>query len=83
MNITATRSDAHVVPSGSLWAIKMEGIRDYSGHYETKLEATAHAMHLARFNASSVVIHGQNGRIQTVWSYDAYQGADQLTKDTI
>jgi len=84
MNINAIRTDAHVVPSHGLWAVKVEGSALYSGHWYTKLEATAFAMDVARNSHSSVILHGLDGRFQTVWSYDAFRGMEELTtKDTI
>lgn len=78
MNINVIRNDAHVVPSKGLWAVKMESERFTSGFFATKLEATALAMQYAREHRSSVVIHGANGVIQNVWSYDAHRGVDAL-----
>jgi len=82
MNISNVRVDAHVVPSHGFWAVKIEGTERTSGYWYTKLEATSFAMDFARNNRSSVVVHGANGVIQNVWSYDAFRGIDELTTNT-
>lgn len=64
-----TRCDFHVVPLGTSWAIKCEGSEAYRGYFATQVEATGSAMHLARQSASSVVVHGRDGRFRTVYSY--------------
>ena len=79
MNINTVRTDAHVVPAKGLWDVKVEGNSTYSGFWNTKLEATAHAMRLARMMESSVILHNRNGRISDVWSYDAHRGVAALT----
>ena len=79
MNINSIRTDAHVVPAQGLWAVKVEGNAMYSGFWNTKLEATAHAMQLARMMEASVILHGTDGRIGAVWSYDAQRGVAELT----
>lgn len=67
---TTHRSDYHVVPMQGSWAIKGEANPHYTGIFETQIEATSYAMTLAREAATSVVIHGRNGQIREVWSYD-------------
>lgn len=64
------RSDIHVVPSGKLWAVKNESSQAYSGYFQTQLEARAYGMNLAREGAVSLVLHGQDGKIRSVTSYD-------------
>lgn len=67
------RTDAHVVPLKSMWAVKMEHSLAYSGIFQTKLEATSYAIGLARMAASSVILHNRSGVIHTVWSYDNHR----------
>ena len=75
MNVTPTRIspriDAHVVPTGGLWAVKMEGNKLYSGIFQTQFEAKAYAVGLARMAAVSVVTHNRQGVIRSVESYDS------------
>ena len=63
--------DAHVVSTdgGNTWAVKMEHMQAYSGYWQTKTEAMAQAMYLAREAGTSMVVHGRNGRIQEVRNY--------------
>lgn len=72
------RTDAHVVPLKGVWAVKMEHNTVYSGIYYTQLEAKAAAMQLARMANSSVVVHGRDGTVRVVWSYDSVTGAHLL-----
>lgn len=67
--VVMPRMDAHVVPMGKLWAIKMETNTTYSGIFSTQLEATAYAIGLARMAASSVILHNKDGQFREVWSY--------------
>lgn len=61
--------DYHVVPDGNLWAVKAEYNSDYSALFDTQMEAMAYGRHLAKEAASSLIIHGQDGRFRDVWSY--------------
>lgn len=63
------RNDAHVVPLGKMWAVKMELYSAYSGVFKTQTEATSYAVEMARASAASVVIHNSKGVIRDVWSY--------------
>ena len=69
INAFMPRADFHVVPAQGLWAVKTEGISDYSGVFQTQLEARSYAMGLARMAATSVVTHNRHGVIDHVESY--------------
>ena len=64
------RSDYHVIMKGPLWALKQEHRADYWGMYLTKAEAIGAGIEQARQGHVSLVIHGRDGRVQNVWSYD-------------
>jgi len=71
-SIIKPRMDAHVVPAlgnHGLWAIKLETVDRYTGLFNTQVEAVGYAIGLARAAASSVVVHGENGQIRTVFTY--------------
>lgn len=70
MNITSVRRDFHIVPNGPLWAVKMEGSPRAMMVALTKTEALGFGIEQARAGQVSLVIHGRNGVIQNVWSYD-------------
>lgn len=75
MQIAATaRRDYHVTPDGAYWKVTKEGEIDPQYVGLTKIEATAAAIDQARLGKVSVVLHGRDGRIQSVWSYDNWTG---------
>ena len=62
----------HVVPNEERWAVKREGADRASRVADTQDEAVAVAEQMARNQAPGrVVVHGANGLIQTVHTYDA------------
>lgn len=63
------RFDYHVVPMSNIWAVKGEHSPAYLGMFYTQFEAKAYAVNLARIAASSVVVHGRDGKIRDVMSY--------------
>lgn len=63
------RNDWHVVPSGKLWKLREEHRVDHWGLYLTKAEAIGEGIAQARLGATSLIIHGRDGRVQKVWSY--------------
>ena len=68
------RSDFHVVPDGVMWKVTREH-REYAmGHFLTKTEALAEGIRQAREGHVSLVVHGKDGQIQNVWSYDYWTG---------
>lgn len=71
-SLPVSRADFHVVPFSGLWAVKGELEATYTGIFYTQVEATSYAINLARLAAASVVIHGRDGKIRDVWSYDEY-----------
>lgn len=64
------RSDWHVVPKGALWALKQEHRGEYWGMYLTQQEAIGAGITQAREGYTSLIIHGRDGTIKNVWSYD-------------
>lgn len=70
LTILPLRSDFHIVPRGHQWIVKQEHRVNPVGWHFTKLEAIAHGMKQARDGAVSLIIHGRDGRIQRVYSYD-------------
>lgn len=70
ISILPMRSDYHVTPFGKLWAIKQEHRAHHWGLYLTKAEAIGEGITQARLGAVSLVVHGRDGRVQKVWSYD-------------
>lgn len=82
MNITSIttttpvplRNDFHVVPEGVYWKITREHRAYAVGMYLTKAEAVGEGMRQAREGYVSLVIHGRDGRIKSVWSYDNFRG---------
>jgi hypothetical protein len=73
------RIDYHVVPLNGSWGVKAEGATGYEITTFTKVEAHAYAIGLAREAATSVILHGRNGRIQAVVGYD-YLGPDAVSQ---
>ncbi|HLT48303.1 MAG TPA: DUF2188 domain-containing protein [Rubricoccaceae bacterium] len=62
----------HVVPSEGRWAVKREGADRASRVADTQDEAVAVAEQMARNQAPGrVVVHGANGLIESVHTYDA------------
>lgn len=62
----------HVVPHEGRWAVKREGAERPSRIADTQDEAVAVAEQMARNQAPGrVVVHGADGLIQTVHTYDA------------
>jgi hypothetical protein len=60
-----------VVPGDTGWKIEKEGGQRASATAETKAEAVNIARDLAKgvSGPSQVRVHGQNGKIQTEWTY--------------
>lgn len=69
-NIVPLRHDWHVVPKGNLWALKQEHRFDYWGMFLTQSEAIGAGITQAREGHVSLVIHGRDGRVKEVKSYD-------------
>jgi hypothetical protein len=68
--ILPVRRDYHVVPHGAYWAVFRELDAYASAIKLTKAEALGFGIEQARASYVSLVIHGKNGQIQNVWSYD-------------
>lgn len=58
------KSQMHVVPDGSRWAVKMAGVRKATASMPSKSEAVRAARKLASKDRMMLVIHGRDGRIQ-------------------
>lgn len=80
MNINSPlplRCDYHVVwnQNTRLWCVKQEHRDEFSYSYRiSKDEALGLAIEQARQGQVSVIIHGMDGRIQDVRSYDGWVG---------
>ena len=55
-------SDVHVVPSGSEWALEVDGTKYET--FRTQNEAITRGRQLAEQEGGELVIHGQDGRIR-------------------
>ncbi len=71
------RRDYHVVPHMGQWNVRQELENVVEARFRTQLEAMAYAIQLARHDAVSMVLHGRNGRIREVRSYDNFQYDDR------
>lgn len=75
-----SRPSHHIVPASSGgWNVKCGGSLRASGHYETKREAIDAGRVISRNQKTELVIHGQNGRIQSSDSHgrDPYPPKDK------
>jgi hypothetical protein len=68
--IVPLRRDWHVVPHGKLWKLEEEYRAHPWGLYLTQAEAIGDGIEQARLGATSLVVHGRDGTIKKVWSYD-------------
>lgn len=59
------RKNQHVVPHKDGWAVKGTGNKRATKITETKTEATKLAREISQNQASELIIHGKNGRIQS------------------
>lgn len=64
-----SKKSAHVVPSGSGWAVKQEGRATPISTHRTQGAAEQAARPVARRNESEMVIHRPNGQIRDSDSY--------------
>lgn len=69
-DIVPLRRDWHITTKGPYWQLTQEYRADVWGLYLTKAEAIGAGIEQARLGATSLIIHGRDGRIQNVWSYD-------------
>lgn len=86
MQIASTlpmRSDFHVVPDGYLWKVTQEHRAMPYGHTLTKIEALSMGIQQARAGHVSLVIHGRDGRVQNVWSYDNWAGPRDVHRGAV
>lgn len=60
-----SKRNQHVVPHADGWAVRGEGAERASGVYDTKAEATAAGRAIARNQGTELVVHGEDGRIQS------------------
>lgn len=63
------RIDFHVVPAFGGWALRAEGEPRYRELVPSQAEAIGDGVRLARMAATSLVVHGTDGRIREVRSY--------------
>lgn len=59
-----SREDIHVVPHPDGWAVRRENAQRASYVFDTKAEAHQRAIELSESDASYVILHDENGRIQ-------------------
>lgn len=59
----------HVVPHEDGWAVKGAGNERYTGVYDYQRDAIDRAKEIARNYGSTVIIHGQDGRVRDSISY--------------
>lgn len=76
------RRDYHVTFDRTMmfWQVKQEYRSDTLRYTLTKTEALGFAIEAAREAGVSVVIHGMDGRIRQVWSYDSWMGPRDALK---
>jgi hypothetical protein len=55
-------SDVHVVPSGSDWALEVDGQKRDS--FSTQNEAITHGRQLAEEEQGELVVHGEGGQVR-------------------
>lgn len=77
-SILPLRRDWHVTFDRScmFWKVKQEYRADHWGMAITKTEAIAMGMMQARLGHESLIIHGMDGKIQTVYNYDKFRWPD-------
>ena len=64
------KRDYHVVPNQEGgWDVRRERAERSSGHFDRKDDAMERGRELAKNNATELVEHGKNGRIQDSDSY--------------
>lgn len=62
-------NNQHVVPHEEGWAVKGEGNERYTGVYNYQREALDRAKEIAKNYGSTVIIHGEDGRVRDSISY--------------
>jgi len=55
----------HVVPRDNQWAVQGAGASRATGLYDTKREAVERAREIAQNQQTELLIHGQDGKIQS------------------
>jgi len=64
------RNVYRVTPEGDQWKVKKDGADRADSLHKTKESAVERAREVAKNNQpSQVVVHLQNGRIETEWTY--------------
>jgi hypothetical protein len=66
----AVKRAKHVVFKDGKWTVRAEGTAEALGQHVTRLEAVRQARSLAKRDRVGLVIHGRDGRIEEVDSYD-------------
>ncbi|MEL6657262.1 MAG: DUF2188 domain-containing protein [Bacteroidota bacterium] len=59
----------HVVPHEEGWAVKGAGNERYTGVYQYQRDAIDRAKEIARNYGSTVIIHGEDGKVRDSISY--------------
>ncbi len=63
------KKNQHVVPTNTGWGVRGAGNTKLTSTHDTKASATQAARQIAQNQKSEMVVHGQNGRIQSSNSY--------------
>ena len=58
------RSNIHIVPRESGWAVRREGATRDSSHHQTQSSATSAGRETAKRDGVELLIHGRDGRIR-------------------
>jgi len=66
-----SRRNVHIVPSGSSWLVKLEGVATPVSTHRTQAAADRAGRPIARQNEVEIVIHGRDGRIRDKDSFGA------------
>jgi hypothetical protein len=79
----AQRKTYHVVPNPKGgWDVKKGGAQRASSHFDTKKEAAAAGREISRNQGSELIIHGKNGRVQSMESRELTLKAFQKAYDS-
>lgn len=63
-NPDVSEKDRHVVPHGDGWAVRSPKSKRASQVFDTKKDAMERGIEIARNNATALVVHGRDGKIQ-------------------
>ena len=76
----ASKITKHVIYKDNRWVVKSQGLAKANSAetYDTQQEAVQAARSLAKKSGSALVIHGRDGRIRDVDSYDSKATVEKL-----